>query len=84
MKRIELFRFDFDGDQHFALVVDDGAPAPLTTAEWEVARLAARGMSNLEIARDRATSPRTIANQLASAFRKLGVQSRSELAARVG
>jgi DNA-binding NarL/FixJ family response regulator len=39
------------------------------------------GRSNAEIARDRGTCARTVANQIASMFRKLGVQSRAELAA---
>lgn len=53
----------------------------LTSAELEVARLAVAGGSNRAIARLRGTSARTVANQIASAFRKLGVGSRSELAA---
>jgi DNA-binding CsgD family transcriptional regulator len=39
------------------------------------------GLSNAEVAIRRGTSPRTIANQLASVLRKLGVGSRYELAA---
>ena len=54
----------------------------LSAAELAVALAAARGLSNLGIARQRRRSQRTIANQLASAFRKLGVSSRSELSAR--
>jgi DNA-binding CsgD family transcriptional regulator len=56
-------------------------PAGLTPSERAVALLAARGASNAEIARARGTSARTVANQLAEVFRKLGVGSRSELAA---
>lgn len=48
----------------------------LTAAEGEVARLMAAGLSNAEIARSRGSSPRTVANQAASIFRKLGVTSR--------
>ncbi len=55
------------------------APA-LTSAERAVAELALRGLSNAQIARARSTSARTVANQLASLFRKLGVGSRAELA----
>ena len=58
-----------------------GPVARLTSGEYEVARSAASGMSNFDIAVTRKSSPRTIANQLASAFRKLGVASRAELAA---
>ena len=53
----------------------------LSTAEREVAILAVTGSSNEEIARTRGTSVRTVANQLASTFQKLGVHSRFELAA---
>lgn len=54
----------------------------LTAAETEVARLAARGLSNAEIAARRNVSVRTVANQMASILRKLGVSSRRELAVR--
>lgn len=40
------------------------------------------GESNDDIARRRGTSPRTVANQIASIFRKHGVGSRAELVAR--
>lgn len=56
-------------------------PAELTPAEHEVATRAASGMSNRDIALLRQRSMRTIANQMASAFQKLGVTSRSGLAA---
>ncbi|MBX3225758.1 MAG: helix-turn-helix transcriptional regulator [Labilithrix sp.] len=57
------------------------APLPLTGAEREVALAAARGATNHEIARSRATSASTVQHQLTSAYRKLGVASRSELVA---
>ena len=52
-----------------------------TKAESEVAELALRGLSNEEMARARGVSPRTIANQIASIYRKMGVCSRRELRA---
>jgi DNA-binding NarL/FixJ family response regulator len=52
----------------------------LTPAESAVAGLVRRGMSNAAIAVIRRRSPRTIANQLARLFMKLGVHSRMELA----
>ena len=52
----------------------------LTAAEREVAALALRGLSNRDIAVRRGARERTVANQLASVFRKLGISSRSELA----
>jgi DNA-binding CsgD family transcriptional regulator len=55
----------------------------LTPAERSVAQLAMTGMSSAAIARRRRCSARTVANQLASVYRKLGVQSRGELAARL-
>ncbi len=55
----------------------------LTSAERAVVACAVAGASNGEIARLRATSARTVANLLARAYRKLGVTSRRELAARL-
>lgn len=57
-------------------------PVELTDAERSVVMLVLGGASNAQVARRRGTSPRTIANQLAGIFEKLGVHSRSELAAR--
>jgi len=54
--------------------------ASLTDAEREVARMAGAGMSNRAIAGRRRTSVRTVANQIASVLRKLGVGSRAALA----
>jgi len=42
-----------------------------------------QGKSNLEIAKLRGTSPRTVANQVAALFRKYNVSSRAELVARL-
>jgi DNA-binding NarL/FixJ family response regulator len=57
--------------------------APLTAAERDVLELLRRGMSNAEIARLRARSARTVANQVASILRKSGVPSRRGLAATI-
>ncbi len=59
-------------------------PESLSEAEWQVAVLAASGRSNRMIASERGTSVRTVANQLASTFRKLRVVSRTELALLLG
>jgi DNA-binding NarL/FixJ family response regulator len=59
-------------------------PRTLSSAERAVAEAVLRGCSYAEIARERGSSPRTVANQLACAFRKLGVRSRAELAAKLG
>lgn len=55
----------------------------LPTAEREVAMLAAEGHDNRAIAALRGSSPRTIANLLARTYQRLGIASRSELAALV-
>ncbi len=57
-------------------------PPTLTEAERSVVEQVVRGASNAEIAKERGRSMRTIANQLASAYRKLGVSGRAELLAR--
>jgi DNA-binding CsgD family transcriptional regulator len=59
-------------------VVTRGA---LTAREREVARLAAGGLSNREITQRLFLSVRTVENQLQRAYAKLGVRSRTELAA---
>jgi DNA-binding NarL/FixJ family response regulator len=64
-------------------VGEDAIPGELSPAEREIARLAMRGLSNETIASRRRTALRTVANQLASIYKKLGVASRAELAARV-
>ncbi len=77
------------GGERFALLewprssAADAAPPGLTRAEAAVAQLAAAGRSNAAIAAARGAAARTVANQLASAFRKLGVRSRAELCARL-
>jgi len=51
----------------------------LSEAEREVTRLLVEGRTHSQMAEIRRTSPRTIANQLGSAFRKLGVSGRTAL-----
>ncbi|MFJ2551051.1 LuxR C-terminal-related transcriptional regulator [Microbacterium sp. NPDC087591] len=53
----------------------------LSTRELEVARLAAHGQSNQEIAELLHISPRTVESHLLKAFRKLQISARAELAA---
>ena len=53
--------------------------ARLTMAEREVTALLLAGASYADIAHCRESSTRTVANQVASVFRKLGVHSRAEL-----
>lgn len=54
----------------------------LSPSEHAVARLSIEGRSYAQMARARRVSERTIANQLAACFRKLGVSGRSELRAK--
>lgn len=54
----------------------------LTTNERRVAELAARGLTNREVAAALFLSPKTVEANLARAYRKLGVRSRAELGAR--
>jgi DNA-binding NarL/FixJ family response regulator len=51
----------------------------LTPAEVTVAQLILQGKSNREIAAQRGSTVRTVANQVASLFRKMNVRSRLEL-----
>lgn len=64
----------------FGFAIPDGSE-PLTDAESAVVRAMLEAKSNAEIATERSCAVRTIANQVASVFRKLGVRSRSELVA---
>jgi DNA-binding NarL/FixJ family response regulator len=57
--------------------------ANLSETEREVAALMIAGSTNADIAQRRETSEHTVANQVQSIFRKLGVRSRGELVARL-
>ncbi|MET0476168.1 MAG: AAA family ATPase [Mycobacterium sp.] len=56
----------------------------LTPSELRVARLAASGMTNKDIATALFISPKTVEHNLSSVYRKLGVRTRAELARRSG
>ena len=78
--------FDHAGER-FAVVsvaLVPELPESLTPAEREVVSLLLTGASNAAIAKARRVSVRTIANQVASALKKLKVGSRTELIARFG
>jgi DNA-binding CsgD family transcriptional regulator len=73
---------EFDGKCHRAI----SAPRPeqavaqmLSPAQLETVRLLLEGRRHAQIATARRTSRRTVANQLGSAFQRLGVSGRSEL-----
>jgi DNA-binding NarL/FixJ family response regulator len=80
---VQVFRMQHGQDDLLVVSVPLGRepPAGLTPAQLEVARAIARGASNAEIARERGTSVRTVANQVASIFARLGVRSRLQVAA---
>ena len=59
------------------------APATLTDGELQVARLAAAGHSNREIAQEVFLSEKTVEANLARAYQKLGIRRRAELGARL-
>jgi DNA-binding CsgD family transcriptional regulator len=71
------------GEQSYTIL---GVPRPelrleglVSRAEADVIKLLIEGLSHAEMAKLRHTSVRTVANQLAAAFHKLGVSGRSEL-----
>jgi DNA-binding NarL/FixJ family response regulator len=53
----------------------------LTPRKWEIAKLAAAGLTNEQIANRLVVSIRTIHNHLHQAYTKLGVHHRAELGA---
>lgn len=59
-------------------------PEALTPSEWRVARLAAQGKSNPEIAQALFLTRRTVETHLTHAYQKLGISSREALAAVIG
>jgi DNA-binding NarL/FixJ family response regulator len=58
-------------------------PDTLTPAERRVLQAILDGKSRKQVARERNTSIRTVSNLINAAFRKLGVQSRIEAAAKL-
>jgi len=56
-------------------------PLGLTATEQQVARLVAEGRTNREVADELFLSPSTVQANLKRIYRKLGVRSRTELAA---
>jgi DNA-binding NarL/FixJ family response regulator len=93
-------RIEIDGEEFAvfswdAEVIDDAGnaagsdavadpPAALTPSERSVLALVVAGASNAAIARSRASSVRTVANQVASLLDKLGADSRFDLIRRYG
>ena len=79
---VEVFEL---GEKTFALLewprLGHGTPDVLRPAERDVLDLILAGLSNAEIASRRRRSARTVAHQVDSIFRRLGVGSRQELLA---
>jgi DNA-binding CsgD family transcriptional regulator len=61
------------------VIAEHGAATGLTAREREVAKLAAEGLSNREIAQHLGTSVRTVESHLAHVYSKLGVTRRENL-----
>ncbi|HJL15113.1 MAG TPA: LuxR C-terminal-related transcriptional regulator [Sandaracinaceae bacterium LLY-WYZ-13_1] len=83
--RARLTRFE-RVDEPFAVAALPALEAlldPLPPAERAVARLLLEGHTTRSIAARRGTHERTVANQVARIYRRFGVASRTELAARV-
>jgi DNA-binding CsgD family transcriptional regulator len=81
-----LVELEIDGERlavASCALADPARLAPLSAAEREVARLLVSGASNRVIAQRRGAAERTVANQVRAIYRKLGVASRAELAARL-
>lgn len=82
---LEVVPFEVDG-QAYALLEFRSAPAVfpggLTESEWLVALLVLAGHSSRDIARIRGVAARTVSNQLAAIYQKLGLTSRRELVTR--
>jgi DNA-binding CsgD family transcriptional regulator len=55
-------------------------PTALTAAEWRVCRQAAEGQTNREVAQALFVTEKTIERHLSSAYQKLGIRSRFQLA----
>ena len=77
-------RLETDGSSSDPTVVSFSLPEtdwrdPLTPAEIDVVEDVLAGLGNAQIAGKRTSSPRTVANQLASIYKKLRVRSRLEL-----
>jgi DNA-binding CsgD family transcriptional regulator len=77
-----LTRVKADQDRYWLVSVrrpDLEFPVELSQAEAAVVRQLVAGRTHAEISQQRTTSTRTVANQLAAAFRKLGVSGRAAI-----
>ncbi|UVS80408.1 helix-turn-helix transcriptional regulator [Actinokineospora sp. UTMC 2448] len=74
-------RAELDATGEAVPVAAEGPLAALTPQERTIVRLAARGLSNRDIAAQLFLSPRTVGYHLYKAYPKLGVTARTELGA---
>src|SRR4051794_7707172 len=82
-KTPDVFVVETDRGAFTVLIFENALDfSALTPSEAQVTRMVLDGCSNEEIARQRGVSTRTIVNQLAAVYPKLGVSSRRELKAR--
>src|SRR5262245_4018807 len=86
MSRAALHPFELDGELWMLVAYAPPRPAALaslTGSELAIVDLWMAGRSMRWIAHERGVSVRTIAKQIAAAYEKLGVSSRTELVALV-
>lgn len=62
---------------------DEASPGALTRRQLEVALLVAQGLTNRQVAAELTLSEHTVATHVREILKKLGLQSRTELAARI-
>jgi DNA-binding CsgD family transcriptional regulator len=78
-RRSEVLAARCEGARTPSLATAAPARAVLTPRELEIARMAASGLPNKEIAERLFLSYRTVENKLHNAYEKLGVEGRSDL-----
>ena len=77
----EAVEYALAEDQPAASPTPDRRPTALTSREWEVSALVARGLTNRQIATELSISEHTVATHVGRILNKLGLSSRSRLAA---
>lgn len=81
--KLHGFTFALDAETFFVfsfpIVEPEDALQSLSPSEQQIVRSLLRGASYAQIASKRRTSVRTVANQVAALYKKLGISSRSEL-----
>jgi predicted ATPase/DNA-binding SARP family transcriptional activator/DNA-binding CsgD family transcriptional regulator len=78
---IEYALFEEEEQPSSATPVEEEPPPTLTYREREVAALVARGLTNRQIAQELAITERTVETHVSKVLRKLGLGSRTQIAA---